>query len=474
VATVLDRREFLKVVGAGAAAMALPRWVAAESGPAPGSRKPNIIFILSDDLGYADLGCYGQKLIKTPKIDQMAAEGVRFTQAYCGSSVCAPSRCTLMTGLHTGHAFIRANHEIKPEGQLPIPADTPTVATWLKAAGYATALVGKWGLGGPPSPGETESPGEPLKHGFDHYFGYLCQVKAHEYYPEYLWRDGKKVELDGKTYSHDLFTAEALKYVRENKDRPFFLYLAYTIPHGKYQVPSDEPYTKESWPQPKKNYAAMITRMDADVGRLLALLKECGIDENTIVFFTSDNGAAQQRDLFDSCGPLRGIKRDLYEGGIRTPMVVRWPGRIKPGTTSDYAWAFWDFAPTAVDLAGAKPPEKIDGLSILPVLEGREQRPHEYLYWEFYEGGFKQAVRMGDWKAVRIGPRGPLELYDLKSDIGEKTDVAAAHPDVIAKIEELIKASHVDSAEFPIPAGDGKGKAAGKAAAKGKAAEKGT
>lgn len=413
-------------------------------------RKPNVIYIMADDLGYGDLGCYGQKRIRTPNIDRMAAEGMRFTQAYAGSTVCAPSRCALMTGLHTGHCYIRGNKEIKPEGQEPMPAGTFTVGDLMRQAGYETACVGKWGLGGP------GSEGVPNKMGFNYYFGYLCQRQAHNYYPDHLWRNEQRVNLDGKTWSHALLTDEALNFVKENKDRPFFLYLAYTIPHAELQIPSDEPYGSEPWPPGERRFAAMITRMDSDVGRLLQLLKQEGIDDQTLVFFTSDNGAQQEgKDhhkaaFFDSSGPLRGIKRDLYEGGIRIPMIARWPGHVPAGAVSDQVWAFWDFLPTMAQLAGEPSPKGIDGISMLPALLGRPQQNHKYLYWEFHEGGFDQAIRMGDWKAVRHGLHAPIELYDLKTDLSEKHDVAAEHPDIVKRMNETFAAARTDSKLFPI------------------------
>jgi arylsulfatase A len=406
--------------------------------------KPNVIFILADDLGYGDLGCFGQKLIKTPNIDRLAAEGMKFTQAYAGATVCAPSRCSLMTGKHNGHASIRGNQEVQPEGQLPMPGDTFTVAHLMKRAGYATGLVGKWGLG---HPGSASTPG---KMGFDHFFGYNCQRLAHEYYPEYLWRDDVKVPLDGKTYSHDLMAADALEFIRANKDRPFFLDLSFTIPHAKLQVPDLAPYAKESWPENLKTLAAMITRMDGDVGRLMALLKDLGIDDRTMVIFASDNGAAYQDKLFDHSGPLRGHKRDMYEGGIRTPALARWPGKIKPGVSSSQVWAFWDVLPTLAELVGQTAPAGLDGISILPaLLEGRTI-DHPPLYWEFHEGGFDQAARIGDWKSVKNGARGPIELYDLKADPREQRDVASQHPDVVARFRDFLGTARIDSANWPI------------------------
>jgi arylsulfatase A-like enzyme len=427
-------------------------------------RRPNIIFILADDLGYGDVGCYGQKKIKTPNIDRLAAQGMRFTQFYAGSTACAPSRCALMTGKHSGHGTVRGN------ALVPLrPADT-TVAAILKAAGYVTGLIGKWGLG------EPDTTGAPNRQGFDYFFGYLNQHHAHNYYPDYLWRNGQKVSFPGNvvkggvatkrtTYSHDLFADEALKFIEKNQAMPFFLYLAFTTPHanneaGKQgmEVPDDAPYSAEPWPQAQKNHAAMITRMDRDIGRVMDLLRRVGIDDNTIVFFASDNGPHREGGadpaFFRSSGPLRGFKRSLHEGGVRVPMIVRWPGHVPAGKTSDQVWAFWDFLPTAAELAGAKTPPGLDGISAVPTLLGKgQQKQHEFLYWEFHEGGFKQAVRTGDWKAVRERPGGPLELYDLKTDLGEEHDVAAAHPDVVARIEAYLRTARTDSADVPIRAG---------------------
>jgi len=432
------------------------------------SKRPNIIFIMADDLGYGHLGCYGQKHIQTPNIDKIAVEGMLFTQHYAGSSVCAPSRCVLMTGLHSGHAYIRNNSEVQPEGQLPIPAETVTVAEILKKAGYTTGAFGKWGLGGP------NSIGHPNKQGFDHFFGYLCQRHAHHFYPDYLWRNDKRVSLDenrdGKrgTYSHDLITEEALGFIQANKDRPFFLYLPYTIPHVELAVPEDsvKPYRGKfeeiliKDPRPGyisseesfATFAGMISRMDDGVGQVMALLKRLNIDDNTVVFFTSDNGAQGGLwqplvKMFDGSGPLRATKGSMYEGGIRVPMVVRWPGKIKPESVSSHISAFWDFLPTAAELATAKPPENIDGISIVPTLLGAKQKNHDYLYWERRRG---QAVRMGNWKGIRHASKGKLELYDVGADIGETTNIANQNPEIVAKIEEYMKTAHTPSQLFPL------------------------
>ena len=434
--------------------------------------RPNIIYILADDLGYGDLSCYGQTKFSTPNLDKMATEGMRFTQHYAGSSVCAPSRAALLTGLHTGHMRVRGNYETGPDGfgaGVALKPEDVTVAEILKKAGYKTGLVGKWGLG------VAGTTGEPGKKGFDYMFGFLNQGHAHFHYPEYLWRNGKKVELPGnqngkrEQYAQDLFTEDALRFLDEQKGQqaPFFLYLAFTVPHAEMLHPDDEnlqrfkgkfpetPYVKtsrgkriddslgtyNSQPTPRAAFAAMVTRLDAQVGQLMGHLQQLGLDENTIVIFSSDNGPHKEAGgdpaFFNSAGPLRGVKRDLYEGGIRVPMIVRWPGKVKPGTVSNHVSAFWDFMPTAAALAGTTPP-KTDGISFLPTLLGKtkEQKQHEYLYWEFHENKTSnQAVRMGDWKGIRYRPTGPLELYNLKTDLGEKYNVAAAHPEVVAKLE---------------------------------------
>jgi len=443
----MNRRCFLRGLVSAAAGSVLARPVLAGA-----ARKPNIVFILADDLGYGDLGCYGQRRLKTPNLDRLAAEGVRFTQHYAGSTVCAPSRFTLMTGYHIGHA------PTVGQGQCLEP-NRVTVAKCLKAAGYATACIGKWGLG------NYNTTGAAWKQGFDHFFGYLHQGHAHNYWPTFLWRNGEKVALPNvvpnenangmgvasrkKAYSHDLFTAEALAFVDQHKDRPFFLYLPYTIPHANNQagnhgmeVPDQGPFAGEDWPEQEKNFASMVWRMDRDIGRLAERLKAHGLERHTLVLFTSDNGPHKEGGrtpaFFGSSGPLRGIKRDLYEGGIRVPAIAWWPGRIAPGRTSHHVSAFWDFLPTACEAAGAPIPAGIDGLSYLPELLGKPQRTHAYLYWKFGEQGGKQAVRSGRWKAVWLNTRkkadGRCELYDLEADVGETTNVADKHPDVVQRL----------------------------------------
>ncbi|MCL5282793.1 MAG: arylsulfatase [Planctomycetes bacterium] len=473
----LSRRGFLKSASAGLAAVTLAERTGLRSRVEAGepAGKPNIIFILADDLGYGDLGCYGQKQIQTPNLDRLAAEGMRFTDHYAGTTVCAPSRCSLMTGLHTGHTYVRGNHEVQPMGQLPLPLDTATLPKVLRKAGYTTALIGKWGLGGP------DSTGTPNRQGFDYFFGYLCQRHAHNYYPEFLFRNDQRILLKNKVaggrpdgagvatekveYSYDLMEREALRFVEQNWKGSFFLYLAVTLPHannegGKngMEVPDYGIYADKDWPEPDKGRAAMISRLDRGVGRVMQKLKELGIDNNTLVFFASDNGPHREGganpEFFHSSGPFRGIKRDLYEGGIRVPLLARWPGRIKAGVVSDHVSAFWDFLPTLAELAGAPCPAGTDGISLLPTLLGRseQQRQHDFLYWEFHEGGSAQAVRMGRWKAVRpFGQR--LELYDLQTDNGEAHDIADQHPDVVARIEKYLTTARTESKFWPLKGG---------------------
>ena len=458
--------------------LAAPRTSAQEADAYRDGRPPNIVFILADDLGYGDLGSYGQAMIRTPRLDQMAEEGMRFTEFYAGSTVCAPSRSVLMTGLHTGHTRVRGN----AGGDLTIQALRPedvTVAEVLGEAGYTNGLVGKWGLG---DEGEA-SFGLPTNQGFDHFFGYLNQAHAHNYYPEFLWHGEEKVPLrnvvertpsnyGGFTggyatkrvdYSHDLFADSALAFVEEHQGEPFFLYLALTIPHANnearhsdqyhgMEVPDYDPYAAKGWPEPQKGHAAMITRMDADVGRLLDRIDSLGLGENTVVFFTSDNGPHREGqadpNFFNSNGPLRGTKRALYDGGIRVPLIVRWTGHVPAGTTSDYIGYFGDFMATAAELAGAQPPDSLDSISMVPAILGneREQQAHDYLYWEFYEQGSRQAVRWGRYKGIRQPMfTGETELYDLQTDLGEKYNLADEYPEIVRHLEALMDEAHVSS-----------------------------
>jgi arylsulfatase A-like enzyme len=458
-----NRREFLSLA-AGGVLTALPlagceRRLAGNGNP---SKKPNIIFIMADDLGYGDIGCYGQKHILTPNIDMLAEEGMLFTDCYAGSTVCAPSRSALMTGQHTGHTRVRNNmakaggtlvtDNGSPERRVPLEAEDVTIAEVLKQAGYATGITGKWGLA------EPNTDGVPSRQGFDEWFGYLNQRRAHTYYPPYLWRNEEKMMIeanaDGRRgqYSHDMFTKFALDFVRRHKDRPFFLYLPYTIPHARYEIPGTEPYTNKSWPDDAKVYAAMVTLMDADIGRIMKLLKELDIDKKTLVFFCSDNGAAKRWEgIFDSSGLLRGQKTNLYEGGIRTPMIVHWPGKVPAGKTSDAPWYFADVMPTLSEIAGVTTPANIDGINVLPLLLGKKQRTDDrFLYWEFPAGKFQQAVRWRNYKAIRPAPGEPLELYDLSRDIEEKNDIAVENPEVVVKIETYLKTARTESPNWPI------------------------
>ena len=464
---------------------------------AAAERKPNIVFILADDLGYGDLGCYGQKLIQTPHLDRMAAEGMRFTQFYAGSTVCAPSRSVLMTGLHTGHTRVRGNAgNLNPLAQSLRPGDV-TVARVLKDAGYATALIGKWGLG---DEGEA-AVGLPTRQGFDYFFGYANQHHAHNYYPDFLLRGEEQVKLRNKVaagsadnpvarrfgvgyasekveYSHDLFADESLKWVEQQRDKPFFLYLAFTAPHANneanrdlkngQEVPDFGSYADKDWSPQNKGQAAMITRMDRDIGRLFDLLKQLKLDEHTLVCFSSDNGPHNEGghtpELYQPAGPLRGMKRSLTDGGIRVPFLARWPGKIKPGVSAHVGW-FADFLVTACDVTGAKPPAQTDGLSFLPTLLGRPERQakHAHLYWEFHERGFNQAVLMdGRWKAIRLARlAAPVELYDLLNDIGETKNLAGGQPELVARAKALFGSARGDSPDWPVregvPGGAGKG-----------------
>ena len=480
-------------------------------GPASAAlRPPNVIFIIADDLGYGDLGCYGQQRIRTPHLDRMAAEGMRFTQHYSGNAVCAPSRCVLMTGKHPGHAFIRDNRSIQPEGQFPIPADSVTVAKLFQQRGYATGGFGKWGLGGP------GTAGEPLKQGFTRWFGYNCQGVAHNFYPTYLWDNDRKLPLKnpafpsadrlkpnedpadpksyarfkGTEYSSDLIWEQARRFVRDGRDKPFFLFAPTTVPHLALQVPEDSlaeyanafddlPYAggKGYLPhfKPRAAYAAMITRMDKEVGALMKLVADLGLDENTIWVFTSDNGplhgrheglAGTDATFFNSSGGLRDGKGTLFEGGFRVPGIVRWKGKIAPGQTSDRVTGFEDWMPTLMELTGASgtAPKDTDGISFAPTLLGQRQDARTFLYREFPGYGGQQSVRIGDWKGLRQnlkpGPAGKkapdftIQLFNLRDDPAETTNVAAKFPDIVNKMADVMRAQHVASAEFPLPALD--------------------
>jgi arylsulfatase A-like enzyme len=471
--------------------------------PVIAAEMPNIVFVLADDLGYGDLGCYGQTKIRTPVLDRLAKEGMRLTRHYCGNAVCAPSRCVLMTGLHPGHAFIRDNKEMKPEGQYPLPAGTVTLARLLKEHGYVTGAFGKWGLGGP------RTTGDPLTQGFDRFFGFNCQAVAHNSYPTYLWDNDKRLALNnppfpandklkpnedsskpetyarfvGTDYAPDRFAEQALAFVSANQGKPFFLYWPTTVPHLALQVPNDSlkdyagqwddpPYLggKGYLPhyQPRAAYAAMITRMDRAIGRLMDRIKELGLDEKTLFVFSSDNGPLYDKyggtdcEFFNSNGGLRGRKGSLYEGGVREPCIVRWPGVVPAGKASDRVSGFEDWLPTILELTGIHDvPMGLDGISLVPTLRGGQQPERPFLYREFPGYGGQQSVRVGNWKAVRqkLNPlpatgTPKTELYDLAGDLTESHDVADKHPDVLAKLETLMREQHTASKVFPIPALD--------------------
>ncbi|MEW4567418.1 arylsulfatase [Tautonia sp. JC769] len=473
--------------------------VASGSGPEEG-RPPNVVLIVADDLGYAELGCFGQKRIRTPVLDRLAFEGMRLTSFYSGSPVCAPARCTLMTGKHTGHSFVRNNGNppgrVRDDdrglfpGQNPIPDDEVTLAELFKRRGYATGAIGKWGLG------FEGSSGDPNRQGFDLFFGYLCQAHAHNHYPRFLWRNGEQVPLPGNDrgqtgaiHAQERFSEEALRFVEEHRDRPFFLYLPFTIPHVSIQAPeewiaryrgtlgddpgwiNESPRGYTSHPTPHAGYAAMVSYLDHEIGRILDRIDEFGLTGETIVLFTSDNGPTHDRvggadsAFFDSNGPFRGLKGQVYEGGLRVPTIARWPGRIPEGTESDAVGYFPDLLPTLLDLAGASDliPESIDGLSLAPTLLGSpgDQAGHDWLYWEFPGYGGQQALRLGDWKGVRTdlmrGEDLGLELYNLASDPGELHDRSAEHPEIVDRIERLMFEAREPSALFPIPVLDALG-----------------
>jgi arylsulfatase A len=459
------------------------------------AKKPNIIYIVADDLGYGDLGCYGQQKFKTPHLDQLAAGGKLFTQHYAGSTVCAPSRSALMTGLHTGHTYVRGNRGIN-QGQYPLPDSARTLPKLLKKAGYVTGAFGKWGLGFP------GSAGDPLRQGFDEFFGYNSQTIAHNYYPWDLWHNAEKVVLpenEGEkqgTYAPQLIHEKTLAFLEQHKDTTFFLFVPSIVPHAelvapaaymakfgekstakppqdfKSVYPTEKPYRGVdhiqddrfktggygSQANPRAAFAAMVTLLDDQVGEIMAKVKELGLEENTLIIFTSDNGPHQEGgadpDFFNSNGPFKGYKRDLYEGGIRVPMIARWPGMIQPGTTSDHISAFWDVMPTICELASIETPAALDGISFVPALLGKkDQQQHAYLYWEFHEQGRKQAVRKGNWKGIRVGlakdPAAPLALYNLKDDPGEERNVAAQHPELVREMQQIMQKEHTEDPVWP-------------------------
>lgn len=447
------------------------------------STPPNIVYILADDLGYGDLGCYGQEKFETPNIDKLAAEGMRFTSHYAGCTVCAPSRSSLMTGQTTGFTPIRGNVGTKPEGQIPLPAEAYTVAELLQDKGYVTGAFGKWGLG------FIETEGDPNKQGFDQFYGYNCQTLAHNYFPDHLWNNHTKVELTKNVndeyveYAPDLIHAEALKFLEDNKDTSFFLFYPSVIPHAELLLPEEDLAEFRGKYEPEKTYegadyghprfrkggygsqdechaafAAMVTVLDKQVGELMAKLKELGLDENTLVIFSSDNGphieGGADPDYFNSNGPYKGYKRDLYEGGIREPMIARWTGKIEAGSTTDHVSAFWDVMPTVAELVGAEKPANIQGISFLPTLMNKAgQGKHSYLYWEFHENGGRQAIRQGDWKYISYNVANPAEqtheLYDLSSDPGEEHNLADEYPEMVEEMQQILWEARVSSQTFP-------------------------
>ncbi len=447
------------------------------NGFAIAAERPNIIYIMTDDLGYGDLGCFGQKVVETPNIDQMAVEGMKFTNHYAGHTVCRPSRLVLWLGQHCGTTGLIGNRSrlLQPEEN--------TVAELLKSKGYKTGGVGKWALGNVNVPSEVNNIGHPNNNGFDYWFGYLNQGNAHNFYPPFLWENKTQVTLPGNvlmddpmargrvsservSYSHDYMTDAAFRFVRRNKDNSFLLHIHWTIPHANneggrvvkdgMEIPDYGQYADEDWPNPEKGFAAMVTHMDRDVGRLFALLKELDLDEKTLVIFTSDNGPHQEgghkHEYFNSNGPLKGYKRSMHEGGIRVPMIARWPGKVKPGTESDLPSAFWDFLPTACEIAGVKVPKKVDGISYLPTLLGKtdQQKHHEYLFWASQEGETSVGMRMNQWKLVKYRgkksrksktPTNPNDwrLYNLDDDLGEESDIAAKSPEIVSKMQAVLK-----------------------------------
>lgn len=434
-------------------------------------QRPNIIFILADDLGYGDVGCYGQQKIRTPNIDALAKSGLKFTQFYASSTVCAPSRASFMTGLHTGHTPIRGNKTLQPEGQTPLPDSSATIAMELQKAGYNTAAFGKWSLG------FITTSGAPSKKGFDTFFGYNCQSLAHNYYPDHLWSNDKRIDLPGNAennsvYSGDIIHQKALEFINDQtNEQPFFLYLPYTLPHVDLTPPHDSIYNyyvKLFNEQPLKEtdkrnlnksfielyphaaFAAMVARLDKYVGEIVATITKKKLSENTIIIFSSDNGPHREKggdpDFFDSNGKYSGIKRDLYEGGIRVPFIISWKGRIKPGIETNHAAALWDLFPTFQQLANVPVKKNIDGISFVPLLNGEKQREHEYLYWELHESGGKQAVLWKNWKAIKLnissGIDQPLELYDISNDPSEKNNIALQNPGIVKQMETFMKEAH--------------------------------
>lgn len=448
---------------------------------------PNVIFILADDLGYGDLGFLGQQYTETPNIDRLAAEGLFFSRHYAGSTVCAPSRSALLTGLHTGHTPIRGNSEVQPEGQSPMTDTLMTLSKVFQEAGYATGAFGKWGLG------MNETSGDPQNQGFGQFYGYLCQRYAHRYFPAYLWENGQKVNLAGNdwtnkvTYAPDVIQEKTLEFIDQNQSKPFFLFMPIVMPHAELAAPDDEIFQKyrakfgdetphvgpkgadygpemnipayQSQPYPHATHAAMVERIDRIVGEVMAKLEALGLSENTMIIFTSDNGPHREGgadpDFFDSNGIFRGYKRDLYEGGIRVPTIVKWPGKVKAGSTSTHVSAFWDWLPTFAELIGKEAPSEIDGISILPSILGKgEQQVHDHLYWEFHESAGRQAVQKEGWKLVKYqvkdAEKMTIELFNLKTDPSETENLALENSDKVAELEELIRKAHRPNPVFQL------------------------
>lgn len=420
---------------------------------------PNMIFILSDDVAQGDLGCYGQQLIQTPRLDELASQGTRYMQAYCGTSVCAPSRSSFFTGLHSGHCPVRGNYEVPPEGQLPLPDDTVTIAEVAKTAGYATATFGKWGMG------YFDTTGSPFKQGVDHFFGYNCQRHAHSYFPTYLYDDTRPFKLPGndgqnvgETYAQELIQNDMLAWVREHAERPFFLFYAITLPHGRHEIDDLGIYADKPWTQQQKSYAAQVTRLDSDVGELVDTLRDLKIADNTLIVFSGDNGSSfdpksEMGKLFEQANNgLRGYKRGLYEGALRQAAIAWWPGTVPAGRVDSQPWAFWDLMPTFVELSGATPPPgyETDGKSLVSYLKGGEAPHRDYFYWELHEGQPIQAARFGDWKVARKSVEAAIELYDLASDPAESRDVSDEHPELIERAKSIFEEAHRPDPNWPL------------------------
>jgi arylsulfatase A-like enzyme len=423
------------------------------------AERPNFIFILSDDIAQGDLGCYGQEIIQTPNLDRLAAEGTRYMQAYCGTSVCAPSRSSFFTGLHTGHCPVRGNYEVPPEGQLPLPDDTVTIAEVAKQSGYSTATFGKWGMG------YFDTTGSPHNQGVDHFFGYNCQRHAHSYFPTYLYNDATPFLLPGnngrdvgETYAQELIQNDMIRWVKENADSPFMLFYAITLPHGRHEIDDLGIYKDKPWTEQQKAYAAQVGRVDSDVCELTNTLRALGIAERTLVVFSGDNGSSFDpkseigRRFNQASNGLRGYKRGMYEGALRQAAIAWWPGQVPAGRVDDQPWAFWDLMPTFVELADADTPEgyETDGKSLVSYLKGGQAPQRDYFYWELHLNKPVQAARFGDWKAVRNGIEKPIELYDLSQDSGETKNVAEQYPELVAKAAQILKEAHRPDSNWPL------------------------